>query len=168
MGFKVYFRKIVFVGALALAIVIGVIASPIIGSAQANAPQTTDTQIEIEKKYPNGERLGQHFSGTMRDTLAKTLGITVDELCTLRSSGKSIAQIGEEKGISSKDLVKKLTKARTEQVEQLFKDGKITADQKDRVLNDLESRIEEQINRTDVGKDHHGKGSGGKCNNTNN
>lgn len=156
-------KKIVFVGALVLAIAVGSFAAPIIGNSQA-----TDPQADVNKNYHRGEGLGKHFDTSMRDTLAKTLGITVDELCTLRSSGKSIAQIGEAKGISSKELVKKLTKAKTEQVEQLFKDGKITAEQKDRALTDLDSRMEEHINRTDVGKDHHGKGFNSNCNNTNN
>lgn len=162
MGLKVKFKKIIFVGALVLAIAIGTITTPIIGSAQGTDPKTN-----VNNNYNRGDRLGLHHDGLMRDTVAKTLGITVDELCTLRSSGKSIAQIAKEKGISSKDLVDKLTKARTDQVEQLFKDGKITAAQKDWVLTDLKSRIEENINRTDVSRGH-GRGFHGNCNNSNN
>lgn len=162
MGLKVKFKKIIFVGVLVFAIAIGAIGTPIIGSAQETDPKTN-----VNNNYHRGDRLGLHHDELMRETVAKTLGITVDELCTLRSSGKSIAQIAKEKGISSKDLVEKLTKAKTVQVEQLFKDGKITAAQKDRVLTDLESRIEENINGTDVGRGH-GKGFHGNCNNTNN
>lgn len=157
------FRKIIFVGVLVCAIAIGVISTPIIGSAQG-----TDPPANVNNNQQRGGGLGLHHDGLMSETVAKTLGITVDELCTLRSSGKSIVQIAKDKGISSKDLVDKLTKARTDQVEQLFKDGKITAAQKDWVLTDLKSRIEENINRTDAGSRGHGKGFHGNCNNTKN
>lgn len=150
-------RKILFIGALVIALGFGAILTPVVGMAQTN------TQVPgVNNNYQTGLGLGlgKYNAGTMRDTVASTLGITVDELYSLRLSGQSIAQIGEDRGYSYDELFNVLIVAKTEQVEQLYQDGVITADQKTYILSQLDARMEYKMNRTTVGGGGYGKGGG--------
>lgn len=142
-------KKVFFIGALILAMGFGAMISPTVGLAEDNT--TTNYQQGL------GLGLGQYFAGSMRDTVASTLGITVDELYSLRSSGMSVAQIGEDKGFTTEQLLNTFVAAKTEQVEQLYKDGVITEDQKDYILDNLATRMEDRITSTQMGG---GKGYG--------
>lgn len=152
-------RKILFVGALIVALGFGAILSPIVGMAQTN------TQVPLTNtNYQTGLGLGlgKYNAGTMRDTVASTLGITVDELYSLRLSGQSIAQIGEDRGYTYEELMNVLIIAKTEQIEQLYQDGIITADQKTYIMGQLEARMDAKMTRTTVGGGGYGKGCFGK------
>ena len=103
--------------------------------------------------------LGQTF-GSMRDSIAKFLGIDTTTLMTERLSGKSLAQIAQEKGKSETDLVNYIVNERTAQLDQLVKDGKITKAQADLAKSQMTERIKANINKTTVGGIGYGKGKG--------
>lgn len=136
--------KRIFVGTLILALGAGLIFTPIVGNAESSS---TTEQTENQRGY----RLGQYFAGSMKDTVAATIGITVDELSTLRLNGNSLAQIAEGQGVSNDQLVASLTNTKTEQIEALYVDGKITEDQKDNMLSQMDERMLDKINSTEVG-----------------
>lgn len=150
-------RKILFVGALIIALGFGAILTPVVGMAQNN---TQVPGVNNTNQTGLGLGLGKYNAGTMRDTVASTLGITVDELYSLRLSGQSIAQIGENRGYTYDQLLNVMTVAKIEQVEQLYQDGVITADQKAYILSQLEAKMEYKMNRTTVGGSGYGKGGG--------
>ncbi|MGD9677701.1 MAG: hypothetical protein AB7V16_04985 [Vulcanibacillus sp.] len=133
-------------GVLIFALLLGLIITPLVGNAQA-----TNSQVESNKNSQVELNLGKFYADATREILANTLGITVDELYSLRASGKSIEQIGKEKGISKAEITKALTKEMTKKIEQLFKEGKISTDQKNRLLNDLEEKLEYRLDRTNIG-----------------
>jgi len=144
-------KKQLVVGTLALALVFGGFATPLLANAEDVNPQTN-----VQNGY--GQKMGQYFAGTMKDTVAGVLGITVDELYSLRLDGNSIAGIAEDKGVAVEDITNAALTAKTEQIEQLYIDGKITEEQKDLMLSQIGDRMSENINRTEVG--NQGKGNG--------
>lgn len=142
--------KKLFVGALVLALGAGAIFAPVVGNAEA-----ADTTVQTENQ--KGYHLGQYFAGSMKDTVAATIGITVDELSALRVDGNSLAQIADAQGVSNDQLIASLTNAKIEQIEALYADGKITEAQKENMLTQMDERMLEKINRTEVG--NQGKGN---------
>lgn len=136
--------KKLFVGALVLALGAGAIFAPVVGNAEA-----ADTTAKTENQ--RGYHLGQYFAGSMKDTVAAAIGITVDELSALRVEGNSLAQIADVQGVSNDQLIASLANAKTEQIEALYADGKITEAQKENMLTQMDERMLEKINRTEVG-----------------
>jgi|GEM_PF-6569640 hypothetical protein len=53
----------------------------------------------------NCDGTGKFLEGSNHELIADTLGLSSDELCELRSSGKSIAQIAADKGVDITELV---------------------------------------------------------------
>jgi len=123
----------------------------------ADTTATTPAVVQTMQRY--GVRLGQTF-GSMRDSIAKFLGIDTTTLMTERQSGKSLAQIAQEKGKSETDLVNYIVNERTAQLDQLVKDGKITKEQADLAKSQMTERVKANINKTTVGGNGYGKGRG--------
>ena len=99
----------------------------------------------------NGAGMGKLFAGTMPKTIAEALGMTVDELQAARAGGKSVADLAKEKGIKLGDLTDKMITERKSQLEQLVKDGKITQEQMDTMLNNMKTMMEQAIERDTIG-----------------
>lgn len=141
-------KKSIFIFTLILAMGLSLALTPMVGMAQTNTvPTTNDTTT-----WGLGLGLGQYYAGSMRDTVASTLGITVDELYSLRLEGNSLADISESKGVSSDDMLKVLIDAKTAQIEELYADGVITEEQRDYVLAGLQARMEYNMTKTTMGK----------------
>jgi hypothetical protein len=98
-----------------------------------------------------GAGMGKYFAGTMLQVIADALGITVDELKAARSEGKSVADIAAEKGVKVDDIVAKMIEVRKATLEQLVKDGKITPEQMDAMLEKMEARMKRALERDPVG-----------------
>lgn len=164
-----------FAGAFSL----GAMLSPITESTattinkEAVNPQTTNqiadqnnaNQVQLNSNCPiSGEvrgmaRMGKQFGGSMSEQIANALGITMDELISARMEGKSVADLAKEKGIKEDKLIADLLQARKTELEQLVKDGKITQEQMDIMMEHMEFNIKEAIQRNMVGPM---KGHGGK------
>jgi hypothetical protein len=74
------------------------------------------------------------YHDQMWEALAKALDMTVDELNAALQSGKTVAEIAEEKGISTEDLQQAMLDAHAEVLAQAVKDGKLTQEQADQML----------------------------------
>ncbi len=85
------------------------------------------------------------------NALADTLGLTVDELDAEVNSGKTIAQIAEEKGISRADLVATLEAAHEDSLAQAVADGILTQDQTNSISNQMDGRYEWMLDNMDAG-----------------
>lgn len=118
-------------------------------------------------------------SGGMHETvwnaMAEQLGLTSDELTAETNSGKTLAQIAQEKGISTKDLAVTMGTSMQAGLVQAVKDGKLTQEQADLMLQQMDGQYEWMINNMGAGMmgtgamgnggGMMGRGSGG-CHNT--
>ena len=68
------------------------------------------------------------------ESLAEALGLTTDELNAELSSGKTLAQIAEEQGVSQEQLAASLETAVQAGLEQAVADGVLTQEQADAML----------------------------------
>lgn len=101
--------------------------------------------------------MGKNFAGAMPEVIAEELGMTVDELQAARNEGKSVADLAEAKGVKVDALVAKMVESRKADLEQLVKDGKMTQEQMDTMLKNMESMMENAIERDTVGPVNGGK-----------
>jgi hypothetical protein len=103
-----------------------------------------------------------HQSGGIHDTvwkaLADQLGLTPDELTAQLNSGKTLAQIAQEKGIKTTDLAAVMETTMKTGLAQAVKDGQLTQEQADRMLKHMDGQFEWMI--TNMGG-RMGTGSGG-------
>jgi lambda repressor-like predicted transcriptional regulator len=80
--------------------------------------------------------LEQSFaSNTPMAAIAKTLGMTQTELMTAMRDGKTIAELAQEKGVSTDAIVNAIVAAEKERLDQAVADGKLTQAQADALLN---------------------------------
>lgn len=104
-----------------------------------------------EQMGRGGAGMGMQFSGNMHEAVAEALGMTSDELQSARIDGKTIAELAKEKGISVDEVVAKLVATRKADLEQLKKDGKITQEQMDQMLSNMEIRMKAMVENGGVG-----------------
>ena len=73
--------------------------------------------------------------------LSSILKMSPDEFRDARRSGKTIAEIAKEKGLTEEQLKERVVAQRKLQVEQLLKDGKITQEQADYCFENMGKRM---------------------------
>jgi hypothetical protein len=114
---------------------------------------------------------GHPWRGLALETAATALDMTEDELRTaLREDGATLAGIAEEQGVPVEDLVAALVEAAQERIAQAVEDGRISQEQADTRLGDLDERITEWVNADlpghlghgHLGHGHLGQGHGGR------
>jgi hypothetical protein len=99
------------------------------------------------------------------NALAEKLGLTNDELYAEVNSGKTIAQIAEEKGVSRADLVAALETAHQTSLAQAVTDGALTQEQADSILAQMAGRHEWMLDNMGSGGMMSGQyGAGGMMN----
>ncbi len=95
-------------------------------------------------------------------TAAETLGMTEDELRTaLEADDASLATVAEAQGVAVDELVAALVQAQTDRIEQAVTDGDLTREEADERLADLEERVTERVDSTDLGGGRGGHGPRG-------
>ena len=98
----------------------------------------------------SGERGGKALAGERgpMTAVASYLGLTVDQLRAALRDNKSLAQVAGEQG-KSVDGLKQAIRADAEQkLSQAVTNGRITAAQKQEMLERLNEHIDELVNRT--------------------
>jgi len=76
-----------------------------------------------------------HAGNNPMSAIAQTLGMTQTELMTAMREGKTIAELAQEKGVSTDAIVNAIVAAEKERLDQAVADGKLTQAQADAVLN---------------------------------
>lgn len=170
-------KNLLLAGAFLGVFSLGAMLSPI-GQSEANtdnqnsiknipSSQTATTNDSSQQATPNytcpmtgqpmgnGAGMGSYFAGTNATIIADTLGITQNELQTALKSGKTIADLADEKGVSVDSLVDTIIQSREVDLEQLVKDGELSQDQVDFMLENMESHI-----RLMIEDDHYGFNNG--------
>ncbi|HYH24629.1 MAG TPA: hypothetical protein VD834_04710 [Blastococcus sp.] len=103
-------------------------------------------------------RGGHHGGGMELSAAATALGMTEDELRTaLETDGTTLAQVAEDQGVAVDDLVAALVQAQEERLAQAVEDGRLTQEEADERLTDIEERVTERVNsEAPVRGDGHG------------
>ncbi len=95
------------------------------------------------------------------DAAATALGMTEDELRTaLEVDGTTLADVAEDQGVPVGTLVDALVTAAQERIADAVEDGRITQEQADERLADLEERITERVGSAVPGGGHGPGGPG--------
>jgi len=92
---------------------------------------------------------GGDMMGGPEDSLlsvaADKLGMTVEELRTELEADKTIADVAKAKGVELATIIDAYVTARTEQVQQMVTDGRITQAQADKMLENLRAQAQERL-----------------------
>jgi len=91
---------------------------------------------------------GPHGGGGRGLEVAATaLGMTEDELRTaLEVDGTTLADVAEDQGVAVDDLVAALVQAQEERIAQAVEDGRLSQEEADAKLADVEERVTERVN----------------------
>ena len=105
-----------------------------------------------------GGRIGPKF-----DTIATTLGITVDEVRTGLQGGQTIAELAVANGKTAQDVIDALVAEATTRINAEVTEGTLTQDEADARLADITTRVTEFVNNTAPvgGPGFGGRGFGG-------
>jgi polyhydroxyalkanoate synthesis regulator phasin len=84
-------------------------------------------------------------AGGAIDAAATALGLKRDDLVAKLRDGKSIADVAKDQGKSLDDVKSAITDAVTKELDARVKDGKLTADQRDKVLSELKDHLDDLV-----------------------
>jgi polyhydroxyalkanoate synthesis regulator phasin len=99
-----------------------------------------------------GGRGGHHGGGPDLAAAATALGLSEEDLrAALEAEDATLATVAEDRGVGVDTLVTALTEAAQGRIAQAVEDGRITQEEADERLSDLEERITERVNSTDWG-----------------
>jgi hypothetical protein len=118
-----------------------------VGVASAAGPtQGTDTQAYC------GMGGGFRFGGAVVDeAVTKLLGMTEEQIQTLRLQGKSLVQIAATKNISEKQLVDAMMAYKKTQVQARVTAKTLTQEQANLILQQMQTMTTQAVNRTTTG-----------------
>jgi hypothetical protein len=114
------------------------------GQEEFTCPKTGG---EMGNKVGMRNMAGMGMAGSMKEVISEALGITVDEYQEARQEGLSIADLAEQKGVKAEELGQLMIESRKIQLEQLVKEGKLTKEQMDIMLEKNKSMMERAIER---------------------
>ena len=140
----------------------GLVAKGTITQAQADAI-ATEWKAAMPRRDEGGRRGRPGFGFGMdilrqgEDTVAKTLGISTDDLRTALRNGQSIADIAKAHNVDPAAVTKALTDLANGQIDKAVTDGKLTAEQAQKMRDRLGEMIAGMVNNSGRprGGDHH-------------
>ncbi len=145
------------IAVLVLGLVLGnVLSSGATPSADTTAPARVTGM---------GLRLGSAMrdaGGRLSDVVAKLTGLDADEVEDQHQAGTSFAAIAKTKGVTSDELVTEALKVREQLLDARVKAGDITQAQADDALARMKDRLTDRVDSTDVGRGMGGRGMGGR------
>lgn len=111
-----------------------------------------------------GSGLGMRAQ-TMVKALSDLTGMDINDIRAERQAGKSVLDIAQDKGIEEQVLKDKVTATNKARLQKMLNQGTITQDQYDTCIKQMEQRIEERLDRKDVGGYGmaQGRGAGNKA-----
>jgi len=90
---------------------------------------------------------GHHGRGLALAAAAEALDMSEDDLRTaLEADGTTLAQVAEDHGVAVDTVVQALVTAEQERIAQAVEDGRMTQEQADERLADLEQRVTDRVN----------------------
>ncbi|MGR6963312.1 hypothetical protein ACU610_02475 [Geodermatophilus sp. URMC 61] len=92
---------------------------------------------------------GHHGGWHGLETAAEALGMTEDDLRTaLQADGASLAKVAQDRGVDAQTVVDALAADVRERVAEAVQAGRLTQDQADQRLADLQQEVTEWVNST--------------------
>jgi hypothetical protein len=115
----------------------------VVGSFAAGAVFAQDPTATPVPAQPQGRPWGGmwHEESTMSKALTDLLGMTPGQLLDARMAGKTVLDIAKEKGVTEQQLADALVAGRKEALDQAVKDGKLTQEQADWMLNRMKALV---------------------------
>ena len=142
-------------------LVLGLVLGNVLSSGAAPSSDTT-AQSGVTGL---GLRLGgamRDAGGRLSDVVAKLTGLDADEVEDQRHAGTSFAAIAKTKGVTSDELVAEALKVRKQLLDEKVKAGAITQAQADDALDRMKDRLGDRVDSTDAGRGMGGRGMGGR------
>ncbi len=93
---------------------------------------------------------GQFGAGSTPGIVARTLGISVDDLLVELQGGKSIAQVAEEHGVALDNVVNAIVAEREAALAQAVAEGRLTQEQADLMLANMRTNLTTQLQQPHV------------------
>lgn len=129
------------------------IAVPALAQEDTTDDSTTDTTVEAPKALRGGDKLA---------TVADVLGIDATALRERLAAGESVADIAATEGVPVDEVVAALVAAAEERLDLAVADERITQDEADAKLTEVEERITAMVDgELPFGFGHHRHGFGG-------
>jgi hypothetical protein len=133
------------------AVVLGAIGLVVVGTALAQTPTPWAEAATMGWSHAGGCGGGCGgcvISGTntIHDAVAKTLGITTEQLYAERAAGKTLAQIAKDKDVSEQQLTDVILAELVQFTDQAGKDGRITQAQADWVQAQAKAMVPLMLN----------------------
>lgn len=122
-----------------------------------------DTPNSGQSRLQQGIVQCRQGAQTALEAVSEMTGLSIDKIREQRQEGKSLQSIAESKGVSEEALTDKILAERKSVIDQLKADGKITDEQYQNCINNMESRIKANLERTTTGP-MMGKGNGQQAN----
>ncbi|MGY1832461.1 hypothetical protein ACI8AA_18770 [Geodermatophilus sp. SYSU D01180] len=135
----------------------GLVDDGSITAEQADEVATTLGEAGLGDRGHGGSGRGLDLS-----VAAGALGLSEDDLRTaLEADGAGLASVAEEQGVAVDDLVAALVQAGQDRLDDAVADGRLTQEEADERAADLESRVTDLVESTDVDLDGPRGGRGG-------
>lgn len=135
---------------IVVSVIVAALAATMVGTALAAGPVQPGTCGTCDGTGIGVGRANITWAG-LPDAVTQLLGMDADAIHAERLSGKSLAAIAAEKGISKETLVATIVDAKREAVSEAVQAGTITQEQADYMLQQMEERIPLMVDRTTVG-----------------
>ena len=132
---------------LSVAIIVAVVGVFLAGAALAQDPTATPAPATPAAPSPsnkdgNSPRLGP---AAAYEALSKLLGMTPQEINDARKAGKTLSDLGKDKGVTDQQLVDALVGNHKTYLDQAVKDGKLTQKQADWLLQAAQTMAQLQL-----------------------
>jgi hypothetical protein len=108
--------------------------------------QADAVEQALEDARPEG--FGHPLGGLHADlsTVAEALGLSEDDLRTALEDGRSLAEVAEEQGVDTQEVVDAIVAAQRERLDEAVADGDLTQEQADEIAADAEERATALVN----------------------
>lgn len=115
--------------------------------------QADKVKAKLRSGMGHGGREGRpDFMGAGLAEIAKSIGITEDQLKSELKSGKSIAEVAQAHGVEPQKVINDLVAAATKKIDEAVASGKLPADRAAKLKEQLSDRITKMVNSKHGGK----------------
>ncbi len=146
----------------AVLVTAGLLVVALAGAAFADGPNGPG----VNSEDCLGQGWGHHhgLGTTNAEVVSELTGLTPDEIHAQRQEGKSLVEIAAAQGVNEDALVEAIMAAKKEVVQAKVAAGALTQEQADLMLQQMEQRTQQAVNRTTVGPPDWSRGNGqGAC-----
>lgn len=136
----------------AVAVTVAVLLLAVFASTTfAHGPGETDEEGQYEQCEMHGWGNHDEHEDFCSDTVSELLGLTQEEIHDQLYEGKSLAEIASAQGVSEDTLEDAIMAATAEAIRQRVAEGTLTQEKADLLLERMEQRTHEAVNRTTWG-----------------